>query len=56
MKHGRKPTVEQRKLITNHGLNWSEWLVFKDQYQSLSIVHRDTGEKRVLSKAVFWPT
>ena len=29
MKHGRKPTYEQRKLLTQHGLDTYDFLVIK---------------------------
>ena len=53
MKHGKKPTVEQRKLITKHGLDWREWLVYKDLLGELHIVHRySDSTKKVLAKEV----
>lgn len=50
MKHGKRPTVEQRKLLTKAGLNWSEWLIVKDLLYSMIAVHRETGETKVVEK------
>lgn len=30
MKHGKKPTVAQRKWLTSKGIIWENWLVVKD--------------------------
>lgn len=40
MKHGKKPTVSQRKLIQKWRLNPADWLVSKDTPEEMVIVHR----------------
>lgn len=40
MKHGKKPTVSQRKLIDKKGLIAENWLVVKDTPKEMVIVHR----------------
>lgn len=40
MKHGKKPTVAQRKLMTKWKLDWRDWLVISDMPERMEIVHR----------------
>lgn len=40
MKHGKKPTVAQRKLMEKWKLDWRDWLVVKDTPDQLQLVHR----------------
>lgn len=40
MKHGRKPTVNQCKLIQKWGLDPAVWLVTKDKPTEMHLVHR----------------
>lgn len=40
MKHGIKPTYQQRKLIQQHGLDSHDWLVVKDTPTEMVLVHR----------------
>ena len=40
MKHGVKPTREQKKLIQKWGLDPAMWLVVKDQPEKMELVHR----------------
>lgn len=51
MKHGRKPTVEQRKAITAAGLDWHEWLVVNNLPNVLTIQHRVTGATRAIERS-----
>lgn len=46
MKHGKRPTVEQRKRLTMLGLNAENWLIVKDTPDELVIVHRLSGKQR----------
>ena len=51
MKHGKKPTYEQRKLIERWGLDAHDWLVIKDTPEQMEIVHRHSDKTvRVLHK------
>ena len=52
MRHGKKPTVRQAKLISKMGLNYENWLVIKNTSNELVIVHRTTGKPRVLPKSL----
>lgn len=40
MKHGKKPSVAQRKVIKSNGLNYENWLVVKDTSTEMVLVHR----------------
>lgn len=40
MKHGKKPTREQRKLIQQWKLDPAVWLVVKDTPEQMELVHR----------------
>lgn len=40
MKHGRKPSVSQRKLMEKWKLNSNDWLVVKDEPTQMTLVHR----------------
>lgn len=40
MKHGKKPTHEQRKLMEQWRLNTYDWLVVKDTSTELVLVHK----------------
>lgn len=40
MKHGKKPTREQRKLILWWGLKVEDWFVAKDTPTEMVLVHR----------------
>lgn len=40
MKHGKKPTVQQRKFIQKCGLDPAVWLVVKDTPDRMELVHR----------------
>lgn len=48
MKNGKKPKVRQAKLLQSVGLNHKVWLICKDTAKEVEIVHRETGEVRVL--------
>ncbi|WP_339063592.1 DUF6906 family protein [Tepidibacillus marianensis] len=49
MKNGKKPTVKQMKLIKSSGLNTDNWLVTKNLSDALHIVHRVSGNERVIN-------
>ena len=40
MKHGKKPTVNQRKFIQSKRLNPENWYVTKDTPDRMELVHR----------------
>ncbi len=50
MKHGKRPTVRQKKLMTEKNLNYNNWLVCKDTPQVMVIEHRISGKTREIIK------
>lgn len=53
MKHKVKPTLRQKKLIAEWGLDPRDWYVVKDTSEEMEIVHRYSDKtKRVLVKGV----
>ena len=52
MKHGCKPTREQRKLIEKWKLDPAMWFVVKDTPERMELVHRYSDKtKRIITKA-----
>lgn len=53
MKHGKKPTVQQRKLIQSKGLDPAVWLVVKDTPEIMQLVHRHSDRTtRIIFKEI----
>ena len=53
MKHGKKPTVAQRKLITKWKLDWRDWLVERETLSELVLIHRHFDRtKKIIPKGV----
>ena len=53
MKHGKKATYTQRKLIEKWGLDPHDWLVVKDTPGAMTVVHRDNDKTiRTITKGV----
>ena len=53
MKHGKKPTAAQRRLMEKRGLDSRVRLVVKDTPQNMELVHRCSDRtRRVLPKEV----
>lgn len=53
MKHGKKPTREQRKLIERWGMDAHDWMVVKDTSTEMLIVHRHSDRtRRTIPKGV----
>lgn len=51
MKHGKRPTVQQRKLIQSKGLDPSVWLIVKDTPEKMELVHRYSDRtKKIIHK------
>ncbi len=50
MKHGKVPTVAQKKLIKANRLNPDNWLVVKNLLDVLVICHRHTGTIKELPR------
>ena len=53
MKHGKKPTREQRKLIQKWKLKSEDWLVTKDTPTEMELVHRYSDKtKKIIHKEI----
>lgn len=53
MKHGKKPTVAQRKLMQKWGLDPANWLVVKDTPSEMVVVHRHfSNNTKIIHKEV----
>ncbi|KMT62674.1 hypothetical protein X559_0957 [Paenilisteria newyorkensis] len=50
MKNGKRPTKRECELMEIHELKPADWLIFKNLHNELHIVHRETGERREISK------
>lgn len=48
MKHGLRPTREQKRIIAKAGLVVDNWLAVKNLPGELHVVHRHSGEERVI--------
>ena len=45
IKNGKKPTREQRKLLSKRKVNTYDWLVVKDTPTEMVLVHRHFDDK-----------
>jgi hypothetical protein len=53
MKHGKRPTREQRKLMEKCKVNTEDWLVVKDEPSKMILVHRHFDNKtKIIPKGV----
>lgn len=53
MKHLKKPTCEQRKLMTKWRVNTYDWLVERETLHELVLVHRHfDNTKKIIPKGV----
>lgn len=52
MKHGKNPTVRQKRLIAASGKNPADWLVCKDTATETHLVNRYTGDKKIIKKGL----
>ena len=51
MKHGKKPTAAQRKLMQKWKLDSADWLVAKDTPTEMVLIHRHFDSKtKVITK------
>lgn len=53
MKHGKRPTVRQKKLLAQKRLNPDNWLIVKDTPTEMHIVYRytETGLRVIRKEA-----
>ena len=53
MKHGKKPTREQMKLMVKWNLDPTMWLVVKDMSYEMRLIHRHSDKtKKIRPKGV----
>ena len=53
MKHGKKPTREQRKLMEKWKVNSQDWLVERETLSELVLIHRHfDNTKKIIPKGV----
>ncbi len=50
MKHGKKPTVRQAKILQAHGLKPENWLIERESPEEIVAVHRYAPTTRVIPK------
>lgn len=54
MKHGKKPTRQQRKLLQAKRLDPSVWFVVKDTPEQMVLVHRYSDKTtRIIHKEIY---
>ena len=56
MKNGKKPTLAQKKLLQDNGLDSEKWLIVKDTPEEMVIVsrialQRRSGKTKTIKKA-----
>lgn len=50
MKHGRKPSVRQCKILESKRLKPEDWLIERETPEEMVIVHRYGNTKRIIRK------
>lgn len=50
MKHGKKPTVSQKKFLRSKGLNPDNWLIIKNLPDRMEVIHRESVRARTIWK------
>lgn len=50
MKHGKVPTLRQRDVLEENGLNSTDYLVVKSMSSSITVVSRKENESAVMEK------
>lgn len=53
MKHGKNPTMKQKKLMKSARLNSDNWLVVKDTTTEMVIQNRQTDRIRTIRKELY---
>ena len=52
MKHGKKPTREQRKLMMKWKVDTYNWLVERETSTELVLIHRHFDKTKIIPKGV----
>ena len=50
MKHGKNPTLKQKKLMVENKYKWVNWLVIADNNISMKIMNKVSGTIRTINK------
>ncbi len=53
MKHGKNPTVRQKRLIAASGKNPADWLVCKDTATEMHLVNRYIATRKLIPKGLY---
>lgn len=53
MKHGKNPTLKQKKLLKAARLNYENWLIIKDTAEEMLVQNRQTGKIRAIRKELY---
>ena len=48
MKRPKNPTYRQKQAIVRAGLDWKEWLVSFDRHGFIGLIHKKTGESKMI--------
>ena len=48
MKNGKRPTLNQKKMMKSHGLDSDKWLVVKDIQEFMEVVEKTALKKQQL--------
>ena len=52
MKNGKRPTMAQKKLMSENKLNYKNWLVVKDTSECMVVVNRESRKTRTIKKGM----
>ena len=50
MKQPKKPTLEQKKIMTANRLDWKHWNVVREEANRLMVQNKTSGRNRTLDK------
>ena len=50
MKQPKKPTLEQKKIMSKSGLDWKTWNVAYEDETSIHLVSKKSGQNRTVKK------
>lgn len=50
MKQPKKPTLRQKQIMDENGLNWRTWNVVEEDKQTLTVLSKRSASRRVLQK------
>lgn len=49
-KRPRNPTRKQKIILEESGLNWENWLILYEDFETLMAVHKQSGKERAIRK------